>query len=301
VSAPDLSQILETLNLGVFALDAEGLIVYWNRWMENASGRPSAAALGKSAFGLFPELETPVFRRDLKSVLSFGNFAYFSQKVHGRLLNLSAPAGSPAGFERMEQSCVMGPIREGGKVAYAYVVVEDVTEVVARERRLSELAMKDVLTSAYNRRYFDRRLAEELERCRRYGRALGLVMLDIDFFKNVNDRYGHQFGDAALCAAVSRWTKSLRASDLVARYGGEEFCVLLPEANREESLALAERLRASIACADVSYRELCARITVSAGVAFFREGDSPDDILRRSDEALYRAKAAGRDRVEASH
>jgi diguanylate cyclase (GGDEF)-like protein len=301
LSAPDLSQILETLNLGVFALDAEGRIVYWNRWIENASGLPSAETLGKSAFELFPELDTPVFRRDLKSVLSFGNFAYFSQKVHGRLLNLSAPAGSPAGFERMEQSCVMGPIREGGKVAYAYVVVEDVTEVVARERRLSELAMKDVLTSAYNRRYFDRRLAEELERCRRYGRALGLVMLDIDFFKNVNDRYGHQFGDAALCAAVSRWTKSLRASDLVARYGGEEFCVLLPEANREESLALAERLRASIACADVSYRELCARITVSAGVAFFREGDSPDDILRRSDEALYRAKAAGRDRVEASH
>lgn len=301
MSAPDLSQILETLNLGVFALDAEGRIVYWNRWIENASGLPPAETLGKSAFELFPELDTPVFRRDLKSVLSFGNFAYFSQKVHGRLINLSAPEGSPAGFERMEQSCVMGPIREGGKVAYAYVVVEDVSEVVARERRLSELAMKDVLTSAYNRRYFDRRLAEELERCRRYGRALGLVMLDIDFFKNVNDRYGHQFGDAALCAAVSRWTKSLRASDLVARYGGEEFCVLLPEANREESLALAERLRASIACADVSYRELCARITVSAGVAFFREGDSPDDILRRSDEALYRAKAAGRDRVEASH
>jgi diguanylate cyclase (GGDEF)-like protein len=300
VSAPDLSQILETLNLGVFALDAEGLIVYWNRWMENASGRPSAAALGKSAFGLFPELETPVFRRDLKSVLSFGNFAYFSQKVHGRLLDLPTPAGSPAGFERMEQRCVMGPIREGGKVAYAYVVVEDVTEVVARERLLSELAMKDVLTSAYNRRYFDRRLAEELERCRRYGRDLGLVMLDIDYFKNVNDRYGHQFGDAALCAAVTRWTKSLRASDLVARYGGEEFCVLLPEANREESLALAERLRSSIASTDVSYRELCARITVSAGVAFFREDDSPDDILRRSDEALYRAKAAGRDRVEAS-
>jgi diguanylate cyclase (GGDEF)-like protein len=300
VSAPDLSQILETLNLGVFALDAEGRIVYWNRWIENASGLPSADTLGKSAFELFPELDTSVFRRDLKSVLSFGNFAYFSQKVHGYLMSLPPPPGSPAGFERMEQHCVMGPIREGGKVAYAYVVVEDVTELVARERLLSELAMKDVLTSAYNRRYFDRRLAEELERCRRYGRALGLVMLDIDYFKNVNDRYGHQFGDAALCAAVSRWTKSLRACDLVARYGGEEFCVLLPEANQEESLSLAERLRSSIASSDVSYRELSARITVSAGVAFFHEDDSPDDILRRSDEALYRAKAAGRNRVEAS-
>jgi len=300
MSFPDLSQILETLNLGIFALDAEGCIVYWNRWIENASSLPSSETLGKSAFVLFPELDTPVFRRNLQSVLSFGNFAYFSQKVHGHLINLPALQGSPAGFDRMEQRCVMGPIREGGKLAYAYVMVEDVTEIVAKERLLSELAMKDVLTSAYNRRYFDRRLAEELERCKRYGRALGLIMLDIDQFKNVNDRYGHQFGDAALCAAVSRWTKSLRACDLVARYGGEEFCVLLPEASPAESLALAERLRVSIASTDVSYRELCARITVSAGVAFFREGDGPDDILRRSDEALYRAKAAGRNRIEAS-
>lgn len=300
MKGPDLSQILETLSLGVFALDAEGRIAYWNRWMENASGLSPDSTLGRSVFELFPELETAVFRRDLKSVFSFGNFAFFSQKVHGHLISLPPPPGSPPGFERMEQHCVMGPMREEGRVAYAYVVVEDVTEVVAREHLLSELAMKDVLTSAYNRRYFDRRLAEELERCKRYGRTLGLVMLDIDYFKNVNDCYGHQFGDAALCAAVSRWTKTLRSSDLVARYGGEEFCVLLPETGAEECLALAERLRVSMSASDISYRELCARITVSAGVAFFREGDGPDDILRRSDEALYRAKAGGRNRVEAS-
>jgi diguanylate cyclase (GGDEF)-like protein len=191
-------------------------------------------------------------------------------------------------------------LREAGKITYAYVLVEDVTEEVGRERLLAELAMKDVLTSAYNRRFFDRRLAEEIARSKRYGRELGLIMLDIDHFKLVNDKFGHQFGDKALCSAVDALTKGLRTSDIVARYGGEEFCVLLPEAPREECLALAERLRSEVAEVDISYGEHCARITVSAGVAFFRPEDRPDDLLRRSDEALYRAKAAGRNRVESS-
>ena len=296
----DLSDMVETLGHGVFALDSEGRIAYWNRWLVFASGIESEAALEESAFELFPELDRAFFRRALKSVLSFGNFAYFSQKIHGRLLNLPPAPGSPAGFKYMEQNCVMGPLREGGAITHAYVLVEDVTEEVDRERRLAELAMRDVLTSAYNRRFFDRRLAEETERSKRYGRELGLVMLDIDHFKRVNDRYGHQFGDKALCQAVDSWTASLRASDIVARYGGEEFCVLLPEAPREECLALAERLRSEIAAIDISYGEHRSRITVSAGVAFFRPEDSPDDLLRRSDEALYRAKAGGRNRVESS-
>jgi diguanylate cyclase len=298
--SPDLSQLVETLGQGVFVLDAEGHIAYWNRWLSLASGLEPERALGASIFELFPELDRPFFRRDLRSVLSFGNFAYFSQKIHGRLLTLPPAPGSPPGFEHMEQNCVMGPLREGGKIAYAYVLVDDVTEVVDRERRLGELAMKDVLTSAFNRRFFDKRLVEELGRSRRYQRDLGLVMLDIDHFKLVNDRYGHQFGDRALCSAVEAWTASLRASDIVARYGGEEFCVLLPESPKRECVALAERLRAEVAKADIVCGEHRARITVSAGVAFFRPGDEPDDILRRADEALYRAKNAGRNCVEQS-
>jgi diguanylate cyclase len=296
----DLSEMVETLGQGVFVLDAEGRIAYWNRWLVFASGIESEIALGASAFELFPELDKASFRRDLRSVLSFGNFAYFSQKIHGRLLNLPPAQGSPPGFKYMEQNCVMGPLREGGKITYAYVLVDDVTEAVDRERLLAELALKDVLTSAYNRRFFDRRLAEEIARSKRYGRELGLVMLDIDYFKLVNDKYGHQFGDKVLCSAVDTWTKSLRATDLVIRYGGEEFCVILPETPRGESLALAERLRIEISTIDIDYGGHSARITVSAGVAFFRLEDSPDDLLRRADKALYRAKADGRNRVESS-
>jgi diguanylate cyclase (GGDEF)-like protein len=296
----DFSQMVETLNLGVLVLDAEGRIAYWNRSLASASGIETEAAVGRLLFELYPEIDRPSFRRDLKSVLSFGNFAYFSQKLHGHLLSMPPAPGSPPGFERMEQSCVMGPLREGGKIAYAYIVIEDVTESVDRERRLAELAMRDVLTSAYNRRFFDRRLVEELARSKRYGRPFSLIMLDIDHFKAVNDELGHQFGDRALCAAVEAWTSCLRSSDLVARYGGEEFCVLLPEVGQEESAALAERLRSSLASADVVLGGRSARITASAGLAFFRPEDESDDILHRADEALYRAKAAGRNRVEVS-
>ena len=296
----DLSDMVETLGQGVFVLDAEGGIAYWNRWLVFASGIGADRALGASAFELFPELDKAFFRRNLKSVLSFGNFVYFSQKIHGRLLDLPPAPGSPPGCKYMEQNCVMGPLHEGGKIAYAYVLVEDVTEEVGRERLLAELAMRDVLTSAYNRRFFDRRLAEEIARSKRYGRELGLVMLDIDYFKRVNDKYGHQFGDKVLCSAVDAWTASLRASDIVARYGGEEFCVILPETPRDESLALAERLRGVVAAVDICDGKHRARISVSAGVSFFRPADGPDDLLRRADEALYRAKAGGRDRVESS-
>ena len=293
----DLTQMVEMLNQGVFVIDAEGIVVFWNRALAFASGIPAERALGASIFALYPQLDRPSFRRDLKSVLSFGNFAYFSQRLHGHLVPLPPAPGSPPGFEFMQQSCAMGPLREGGRIAYAYVLIEDVTEIVAKERLLSELAMRDALTSAYNRRYFDRRLAEELERSRRYGRRLGLVMLDLDLFKLLNDRYGHQFGDEALRWAVAVWEKCVRASDIVARYGGEEFCVLIVEASREECLALAERLRTQVSAEELVSGELRARITVSAGVALFRPGDRSDDILKRADEALYQAKGRGRNCV----
>jgi len=301
VSEVDFSQIVDTISLGILVIDPEGRVVAWNRWMENATGRAYPEVRGRSLYELFPELRGPVFQRNLRSVLQFGNFAYFSQRVHGYLLPMRPdPDSTAAGAERMEQHCVMGPVREGGKIVQVYLVIEDVTEAVHREKLLAELAMKDVLTEAYNRRYFDRRLVEELDRCRRYGRSLGLVMLDLDHFKEVNDLHGHLFGDETLRRSVKAWASVLRSSDILARYGGEEFCVLLPETELPEARLLAERVRAATSQAEVEFGGRVARITASAGVAASRPGDGPDDILRRVDEALYRAKAGGRNRVEAA-
>lgn len=298
MKAVDLSQIVDTISLGVLVIDPEGSIIYWNRWLECVSGLPAEKVCGHSIYEFFPELKGPVFQRNLRSVLSFGNFAFFSQAVHGYLLPFPS-SSKTAGLERMAQHCVMGPIREEGRVAYAYLVVEDVTEDVSREHLLAELAMRDALTSAYNRRYFDARLLEELDRCRRYGRRLGLVMLDLDHFKEVNDRHGHLFGDEVLRRAVASWTSVLRSSDVLARYGGEEFCVLLPETGCVEAQSFGERIRTALSATEIEYGACRARVTASAGVTASRSEDGPDDILRRADAALYEAKAAGRDRVEA--
>jgi diguanylate cyclase (GGDEF)-like protein len=282
----------------VVVLDPECRIQYWNRWMERSSGRQAVEVSSHPLTELYPGLDTVAFQRNLKSVLSFGIVAYFSQRVHGQLFPFSPAPGSSDGFELMQQHCVMGPLRENGKVSAVYLTVEDVTETVSYQRRLSELAMRDVLTSAFNRRFFDRRFAEELERARRYSRSLGLVMIDIDHFKAVNDGFGHQFGDEALKAVATVCGQSIRASDILARYGGEEFCLLLPETDIDEASALAERVRAAVERSPVRAHGRVADLTISAGVSVSREEDATDDLLRRADEALYEAKNGGRNKVE---
>ncbi|HAP44011.1 MAG: hypothetical protein A2087_06785 [Spirochaetes bacterium GWD1_61_31] len=300
MSEPDLTQIIDTIGFGVIVIDANCRVVHWNPWLEHASGLRRQEVLERNLVELFPELGKPAFQRNLRSVFSFGNFAYFSQRVHGHLIRLPMVGADPVFDALMEQQCTMGPIKAAGKVVYAYILIQDVTEAVQRERLLAELAMKDVLTAAYNRRYFNRRLDEELDRCRRYKRCLGLVMLDLDHFKDVNDNFGHQFGDEALKHAALAWIGAVRASDVVTRYGGEEFCVLLPETGLEEASHLADRIRRACSATEVSNGTQRLRISASAGVTVSQSGDGPDDILRRADEALYRAKANGRDRIEIS-
>ncbi|HEV3013326.1 MAG TPA: GGDEF domain-containing protein, partial [Actinomycetota bacterium] len=158
------------------------------------------------------------------------------------------------------------------------------------------LSVTDPLTGAWNYRYFERRFEQEIERSRRFGRVLALLMLDIDHFKSVNDRFGHQRGDEVLVEFRGRVTGSVRDIDTFARYGGEEFVLILPETNLEGGLAVAEKLR--VATHRAPFCKDGIRLTVSIGVACFPEhATSPEELLRAADEALYEAKLQGRDRV----
>jgi diguanylate cyclase len=116
----------------------------------------------------------------------------------------------------------------------------------------------------------------------------------VDHFKKINDRYGHQAGDKVLRIIAKRLTDQVRESDFVARYGGEEFVVLLPEADPASALAVAEKLRKSIDDLEFHYRDEPVPITISCGIATFRQNDDPESVFRRADAALYRAKEAGR-------
>lgn len=164
---------------------------------------------------------------------------------------------------------------------------------------LRRLATRDQLTGLLNRREFDRILAEERERSFRFGRPLGLVMIDIDHFKSVNDTHGHPVGDAVLREVARRLGAEMRSVDRLARFGGEEFAVIVMEGDEAMALAVANRICAAVRRDPVLAKEtLPLNITVSAGVAAMpAHAKSADELVAAADKALYAAKKAGRDRA----
>ncbi len=158
-------------------------------------------------------------------------------------------------------------------------------------------AQRDALTGLANQGYFWEYLESELRRAQRYGRPLGLVMIDVDRFKAYNDRHGHLAGDKALAALARALVAGSRSHDLVARYGGEEFAVLLPETQRDGAIRFAEKMRERIEVAGIG-AELASPLTASLGVATFPgDGERARDLVAAADRELYRAKSAGRNRV----
>lgn len=168
---------------------------------------------------------------------------------------------------------------------------------LARKRLAGELehqASHDVLTGLNNRRKFEELLHQELERTSRYQRPFAVIMFDIDHFKRINDRHGHDIGDAVLSELAAIIREQVRDSDVPARWGGEEFIVLLPETGTEGARQAAEGLRRRIAGTLFTG---AGRVTISLGVTQYQPGDSLDSLVKRADEALYRAKEEGRNRV----
>jgi diguanylate cyclase (GGDEF)-like protein/PAS domain S-box-containing protein len=186
---------------------------------------------------------------------------------------------------------------EAGEVRGFVVVTRDLTERKRTEDELKTLATVDSLTGAYNRRQGEILLAAEFARRARSGRDFAVLLLDIDDFKSVNDRFGHAVGDAVLCALVRESQKTLRAVDMLIRWGGEEFLFVLPNADSKAAMIAAERIRAALAAMEiVTPGAPMLHVTVSIGLAV-PVSDTPRELIRRADLALYAAKAGGRNRV----
>jgi diguanylate cyclase (GGDEF)-like protein len=174
-------------------------------------------------------------------------------------------------------------------------------ELREANERLRELAIRDPLTGLFNRRHWRHLMLMELERCRRHERPIAVLMVDIDHFKTVNDRFGHVVGDRVLAAVARRLEGELRAHDSIARLGGEEFAVLLPETGIRDARTAAERLR--LAVRDVALPEadgLEVRVSVGAAAASALTDDEIDVLMAAADEALYQAKRGGRNRTFAA-
>jgi diguanylate cyclase (GGDEF)-like protein len=161
----------------------------------------------------------------------------------------------------------------------------------------------DELTGAFNRRYFDRRLADELKRARRLGGRLSVLLFDLDHFKSINDAHGHPSGDRVLCAVADSISASVRDIDVVTRWGGEEFAVIAPGSDGDDAVNIAERVRQSVGALSLQLLDGSKiGVTVSCGIAWVTTDiHTPAQCVAAADRCLLEAKAAGRDRVVALH
>jgi len=173
-------------------------------------------------------------------------------------------------------------------------------EVDQARRSAEEASRSDPLTGLFNRRFFFGMAEAELARDRRYEHSLAVIMLDVDFFKSINDRYGHSVGDQVLLEVAVQLKKNLRQTDIACRYGGDEFVILLPETEVDTAGFVANRLRESVEAIKLVTEKGPVVVTLSLGIAAYARGDleNIDLLIKRADQALYEAKQAGRNQVK---
>ncbi len=192
-------------------------------------------------------------------------------------------------------------VHVGGQTTLKFVWAD---ELEARyQMKLAEGAMQDPLTGLYNRRHFEERLGSELAAAQRHGRPVSLLMVDVDHFKSINDRYGHLAGDEALKMVSFVLRGAVRKEDVLARYGGEEFVVIARETGLDGAQSLGERIRRAVEKSRCAYQghalgvTVSIGVTVSVGLSEFVSGRTERELLEAADRALYLAKQAGRNRV----
>jgi diguanylate cyclase (GGDEF)-like protein len=200
-------------------------------------------------------------------------------------------------IEAMYQFLVTNLLREKADLEIMLETIVEHSDLV--EELLHEQAIRDPLTGLFNRRYLEKSLERELCRAQLTERSLGLIMIDVDHFKQFNDRYGHDAGDIVLCHLGGLLKTERGALDIPCRYGGEEFMVILPETSLEKTQQQAEHLRKQVKALKLTYLDqTLPRVSISVGVAVFpHHGSQEKDLMHAADMALYRGKTQGRDRV----
>ena len=299
------SQIANQLNTGVLVLNADFNIVIWNRFLQVHTDKVAENTLGQSIFSAFPELPQRWLSRKFSSVLQLNTPSFCSWEQRHHLFELPHTRPITTDSEFMAQNCTFLPIETDCKGKYICILIEDVTDVchyqTQLQKTLAELAKIsriDGLTQIYNRRHWQESLEQEYAKARRHDKKLSLVMLDLDHFKLLNDNYGHQCGDMVLIEISALISSLLRVEDIFGRYGGEEFAIILPETSLSGALGLAQRICNSIAATAFTYKDQAIKVTVSLGVAqLSAEEVNYEELITQSDNALYQAKALGRNQV----
>jgi diguanylate cyclase (GGDEF)-like protein len=287
-----LRDALDHLNQGVVLLDPELRVEFMNHLLRTFS-----------LFGDGQEYEGVPYEQLLRNAYARGRYdmtpekfeSYLQQRMNGLRLGDLSPSNVALADGRIMRLHLT--VLSCGRRMLTY---NDVTDLVQTASKLEQLATTDVLTGLNNRRRFLEVGQTEWDRFKRYNRPLALLAIDIDHFKTVNDRFGHEAGDDALVEFAKICRTGRRATDLPVRMGGEEFALLLPETGIRRAEAVANRLRCQVEATELSFDGTPFRITVSIGIA---EGlqNMPNfgALMRRADGALYCAKRLGRNQVSA--
>jgi diguanylate cyclase (GGDEF)-like protein/PAS domain S-box-containing protein len=305
-----LSAVLSAVDAAIVLFDRGGRIRFVNDRFAAFFGVPTVEVIGRNMEALRARIgpcfaDADAFHRlaelEERRRVSDGQPARASGALVADEEELAIVAPKPRVLLWSTRPVVQGD-RRVGVLSMFRDVTEEREHVTARERLVRELAAQartDALTDLANRRAAKEALVAEVERSRRYGRPLSIAIFDLDHFKEVNDRHGHEVGDKILVAFAEVLRATARGTDVVARWGGEEFLAIVFEAEAEAARAFAERVRAELRDrAPLSAIRGDSRVlTVSAGVATLSPDDDADSLLRRADRALYDAKEGGRDRT----
>lgn len=288
--------IVENLSDGVYLVDRDRTITYWNRGAERISGYDSGQLVGHRCYDNI-----------LGHLDSRGNSLCLSACPLAQTMDDGEPREvalwlTHADGHRKPVRIRTAPVRDAsGQIIGAVEVFSDDSAVLRVKEdadRARRDALTDDLTGLPNRRLFDAALAGRLENLVRYGWGFGLLIADIDHFKAVNDTLGHVFGDAALAGVAATLSGAVRAGDVLARWGGDEFAVLVEAPNGADLLDAAQRLCALVGQSEVRLAGTSRSVRVSVGGTRAQPDDSAETIFARADGALYHAKQSGRNRIE---
>ncbi|MEX5608182.1 diguanylate cyclase [Pseudomonas protegens] len=298
-----LLAVVQSIDVGIVVLDLECRVQVWNSFMENRSGVPSKQAIDQSFFELFPEVERPWFTRKVGRVVALGTPAFTIWKQRPYLVHFNNYQPITGQGEFMYQNTTLLPLRSSNsEIHHVCLVIYDLTDVAINSlalqkanQQLQHLSRTDHLTQLYNRGHWEQRLQFEYSR---HGSSIALLMLDIDHFKSINDRHGHQAGDAVIKRVSELIHQHVRDSDVAGRYGGEEFAILLPHTDLAGARTLAERLRQSVEEQELIHNGQAIAFTISLGIACLdRPARDHRCLIEWADQALYASKRAGRNRV----
>lgn len=289
-----INAIIETSHDGFIGMDAQGLITHWNAQAESIFGWNRSEAIGQKLGDLIvPPDQREAHDRGLEHFLKTGEGSVLNRRV-----NLTAQRRSG---EQFPVEMTISAYTEHNQ-PFFFAFLHDAQKRHETESTLLQLTRTDPLTSLPNRRFLYERLEETMKRVHRTKRPMAVMFMDIDHFKSVNDRLGHDIGDLVLKEFGSRLRYTVREVDFVARLGGDEFMVIAEEQTDEDSAtAIARKIVDSIA-PDFTIKNHSIPITTSIGIALYEGQEmAPDELIRQADQAMYKAKRSGRNTFRFTH